>query len=1026
MSVTPSEPATETRDYSKTLFLPQTEFPMRAGLPKKEPEWLAKWKEMDLYRSLRKASAGREKFILHDGPPYANGNIHIGTALNKILKDFVVRSHQMAGYDANYVPGWDCHGLPIEWKIEEQYRAKGKNKDEVPIVQFRAECRDYARHWVGVQREEFERLGVVGDFPVDWDENFSAGVPQSGPYLTMSYAAEAEIAREIMIFASTGQLYRGSKPVMWSVVERTALAEAEVEYYDYQSDTITVAFPLTKIAGTGATAAGVTPAEGGMMAHEMPMDVTHAEAHAAAGDLEGASVVIWTTTPWTIPGNRAVSYGPTIAYGLYTVTEAAEDNWLKAGARIILADTLADEVLKSTRVTGWERVRDVTGAELSGYRASHPYAALEGTNGFYTFPVPLLPGDHVTDDAGTGFVHTAPGHGVEDFEAWMNARRDLEAAGINPAIPYTVGPDGLYTKDAPGFEGLAVITDKGEKGKANQANIDALVATGAIIARGRVKHTYPHSWRSKKPVIFRNTPQWFIAMDREIPATPFAPAGGTLRERAVAAIDETQFVPPAGRNRLRGMIENRPDWVVSRQRAWGVPITVFVHAETGEVLKDDAVNAAIAAAFEAEGADAWFADGAKERFLAGRADADQWHMVTDILDVWFDSGSTHAFCLAKRADLQWPADVYLEGSDQHRGWFHSSLLESCGTRGRAPYKTVITHGFTMAEDGRKMSKSLGNTIAPQDIIKEFGADILRLWVASQDYSDDQRIGKEIMKGVADAYRKLRNSIRWMLGTLAHADDAPVDLAAAPELERLMLHRLAVLDADIKDAYRRFDYSHVAHTLMTFANVELSAFYFDIRKDALYCDAPSSPRRRAALAVVDKLFDAIVTWMAPILPFTMEESWTSRGHEGSVHMETYFTADPAWRDDALAARWEKVRRVRRVVTGALEVERREKRIGSSLEAHPVVTIADDELRAAVEAVDFADVVIASAVTIKGGTADESAFTLPEVPGVSVTVGLAEGRRCARSWKVLPDVGADPRYPDLSPRDAAAMAEIEAAA
>ncbi|UOM33367.1 isoleucine--tRNA ligase [Acuticoccus sp. I52.16.1] len=1022
-----SDSAAVTRDYSKTLFLPQTDFPMRAGLPKKEPEWLAKWKEMDLYKRLREVSAGREKFILHDGPPYANGNIHIGTALNKILKDFVVRSHQMLGYDANYVPGWDCHGLPIEWKVEEQYRAKGKNKDDVPIVDFRSECRDYARHWVGVQREEFERLGVVGDFPVDWDDNFSAGVPLSGPYLTMSYAAEAQIARELMTFASSGQLYRGSKPVMWSVVERTALAEAEVEYHDYQSDTITVAFPLTRIetADVNEPSSPVCFApevEGGMISHEMPMDVTHAEAHSAGG-LEGASVVIWTTTPWTIPGNRAVAYGPGIAYGLYTVTEAPEENWLKAGARLVLADTLADEVLTSTRVTAWERVRDVTGAELSGYRAAHPLAGHE--SGGYRFPVPMLPGDHVTDDAGTGFVHTAPGHGVEDFEVWTAHKRDLDAAGIPSGIPYTVGADGLYTKDAPGFEGLAVITDKGDKGKANQAVIDALVAAGALIARGRLKHQYPHSWRSKKPVIFRNTPQWFIAMDQEIPATEHAPAGGTLRERAVSAIDATRFVPPAGRNRLRGMIENRPDWVVSRQRAWGVPITVFVHAETGEILRDDAVDAAIAEAFEAEGADAWFAEGAKERFLAGHR-ADEWEMVTDILDVWFDSGSTHAFCLAKRPDLKWPADVYLEGSDQHRGWFHSSLLESCGTRGRAPYETVVTHGFTMAEDGRKMSKSLGNTIAPQDIIKQYGADILRLWVASQDYADDQRIGAEIMKGVADAYRKLRNSIRWMLGTLAHDDGAPVDLTTAPELERLMLHRLAVLDGEVKDAYRNFDYGHVAHTLMTFANVELSAFYFDIRKDALYCDAPSSARRRAALAVVAKLFDALVTWLAPILPFTMEESWMARGHNGSVHLEGYFQADPEWRNDALAARWEKVRQVRRVVTGALEVERREKRIGSSLEAHPVVTIADDTLRAAVEAVHFADVVIASAVTIRGGAPEADAFTLPEVPGVSVKVGLAEGRRCARSWKVLPEVGSDPRYPDLSPRDAEAMAEIDAAA
>ena len=1004
-----SQPAAseDARDYSSTLFLPKTDFPMRAGLPKKEPGILAGW--ADLYERQRKNAAGREKFVLHDGPPYANGHIHIGTALNKILKDFVARSHQMLGYDSNYVPGWDCHGLPIEWKVEEAFRAQGRDKDEIPVNEFRRECREFAQKWLAVQSEEFQRLGVIGDF--------------ADPYLTMSYPAEAHIANELMKFAMTGQLYRGSKPVMWSVVERTALAEAEVEYQDYQSDTITVAFP---VVGVNETAIREGAVHLDAMAHDGPTDFRASGETLMTGldrearELEGASVLIWTTTPWTIPGNRAVSYSSRISYGLYKVTdvEPLPDGklpWAVVGTRYLIADRLAADVLGSARATA-ERVADVAPAVLGALQLAHPFAG----HG-YDFTVPMLDGDHVTDDAGTGFVHTAPGHGVDDFEIWMDRKREIEAAGIDSAIPYTVDADGRYTKDAPGFEGLAVITDKGKKGMANQAVIDKLMEVSRLVARGRLKHQYPHSWRSKKPVIFRNTPQWFIAMDAEIPDG----RAGTLRERALEAIEATEFVPASGRNRLRGMIENRPDWVVSRQRAWGVPITVFVHKETGRVLRDEAVNKRIFDAFVAEGADAWFEDGAAARFLAPEYDPAAYEQVTDILDVWFDSGSTHAFCLEQRPDLKWPADVYLEGSDQHRGWFHSSLLESCGTRGRAPYDAVVTHGFTMAEDGRKMSKSLGNTIAPQDIINQYGADILRLWVASQDYTDDQRIGAEILKGVADSYRKLRNSLRWMLGTLAHDDGHTVDPATAPELERLMLHRLAELSEEVRQAYRRYDYGHVAHTLMNFANVELSAFYFDIRKDALYCDAPSSARRQAALGTVRHLFTALVRWMAPILPFTMEEAWASAGHQGSVHLELFPEIDPAWMDPALAERWAKVRRVRRVVTGALEVERTEKRIGSSLEAHPTVWIEDAALLAAVQSVDFADVAITSAVSLEAGAAPDGAFALPDVGGVGVTVARAEGKRCARSWKVSPDVGADPRYPDLSPRDAAAMAEIDGA-
>jgi isoleucyl-tRNA synthetase len=958
------------RDYSDTLFLPTTEFPMRAGLPQKEPEILRRWEDMDLYRRLREAAKGRPLYVLHDGPPYANGNIHIGTGLNKILKDIVVRSRQMAGFDANYVPGWDCHGLPIEWKIEEQYRAKGKDKDAVPVVEFRRECRDFAAHWMGVQAAEFKRLGVTGDF--------------ERPYTTMSFDAEATIAAELMKFALSDQLYRGSKPVMWSVVEGTALAEAEVEYQDYTSDTIWVKFPVTSGPRT----------------------------------LRGAAVVIWTTTPWTIPGNRAIAYSPRIAYALYEVTAAPQGNWAKPGDRYVLAEALADSVMREARVEAYERVTAVPADAFETLVCAHPLA--HAGLGGYAFDVPLLAGEHVTEEAGTGFVHTAPSHGREDFELWMEHRRELEESGVETKIPYTVDAEGRYTAEAPGFEGRQVITTAGEKGDANAAVIAALSGAGMLIARGRLKHQYPHSWRSKKPVIFRNTPQWFIHMDRDLAA-----AGDTLRARALQAIADTAFYPPAGQNRLRGMIENRPDWVVSRQRAWGVPIAVFVDKD-GAVLKDEAVNARIVAAFRSEGADAWFAAGAKARFLGDAYDPADWDKVDDILDVWFDSGSTHAFVLEQRPDLKWPADLYLEGSDQHRGWFHSSLLESCGTRGRAPYDGVLTHGFVMAEDGRKMSKSLGNVVTPQQVIVQSGADILRLWVASSDYAEDLRIGPEILKTNVDSYRKLRNTIRWMLGSLAHhRAETRMPATEMPELERLMLSELARLDGVVREAYAAFDFKRVYSALFNFLTVDLSAFYFDIRKDALYCEPASSRLRHAALGVIDRLFHALVAWLAPMLPFTTEEAWMSRyGEARSVHVELFPEIPASWRDPALEAKWERIRAARRVVTGALEIERREKRIGSSLEAAPRIFVADPALFALLESIDMAEVSITSQAFLQEGEGPAEAFRLPDAPGIAVLPQPATGRKCARSWKILPEVGSDPDYPDLTLRDAAAMREYEA--
>jgi isoleucyl-tRNA synthetase len=978
------------RDYSQTLFLPKTDFPMRAGLPQKEPEILARWEKLGLYQRLRNDARGRPKFILHDGPPYANGNIHIGHALNKILKDVVTRSQQMMGFDSNYVPGWDCHGLPIEWKIEEEYRAKGKNKDAVPINEFRRECRAFAQHWVDVQRVEFKRLGVEGDW--------------AHPYSTMDYAAEAAIARELMKFAANGTLYRGSKPVMWSVVEKTALAEAEVEYEDYTSDTVWVKFPVAK----------------------------------GPQSLAGAAIVIWTTTPWTLPGNRAISYSGKISYGLYEVLDTPMDNWAKVGERLVLADALAIDVFRQARVTAYTRLHDVSAADLHETIAAHP---MKGLAGGYEFPVPLLEGEHVTADTGTGFVHTAPSHGREDFDIWTANARALEARGIPTAIPYTVDGDGYFTDQAPGFKGKRVITDKGEKGDANQAVMKALTDNGMLIARGRLKHQYPHSWRSKKPVIFRNTPQWFIAMDKDIVQDGVARPGDTLRARALAAIRATRWVPAAGQNRITGMIESKPDWVLSRQRAWGVPITVFVREKgdgSVEILRDEQVNHRIVEAFAQEGADAWYREGARERFLGARA-SEGWQKVDDILDVWFDSGSTHAFVLEDAQNFPTLAGIrrkidggddtvmYLEGSDQHRGWFHSSLLESTGTRGRAPYDIVFTHGFTLDEHGRRMSKSLGNGVEPQDVIKQSGADILRLWVCATDYWDDQRIGPEILKNTVETYRKLRNTLRWMLGSLAHFREADrVDFAAMPELERLMLDRLVEVDALVRQAYGNFDYKRIFAVLNQFMTVDLSAFYFDIRKDALYCEPISSTTRKACLTVLDHLFRATVTWLAPMLPFTAEEAWLSRYGDAaaSVHLEQFPEVPAGWRDAALAEKWRQVRQVRRVVTGALELARADKKIGSSLEAAPVIHIADPALRAALAGVDMAEVAITSGVEVEAGEGPAEAFRLPDVAGVAVEFRPAQGRKCARSWKILPSVGSDPDYPEVSPRDAKALREWDA--
>ena len=940
----------ETPDYKSTLNLPVTDFPMRAGLPKREPEWLERWAKLDVYHRLREQK-DRTPFILHDGPPYANGHLHIGHALNKILKDMVVRSQQMSGKDARYVPGWDCHGLPIEWKIEEQYRAKGKNKDDVPINELRAECRKFAEGWVDIQREEFKRLGVTGN----WED----------PYLTMNFSSEAVIAEEFMKFVMNGSLYRGSKPVMWSPVEKTALAEAEIEYHDHTSHTIWVKFPFTN----------------------------------AGGDLAGASAVIWTTTPWTIPSNKAVAYNPKIAYGLYRVDATEEESWTAAGDLFVLADALAEDALGKSRVTEFTRLRDVTADELAPLVCKHPFADMDD---FWSYEVPMIDGDHVTDDAGTGFVHTAPSHGADDYECFVKR-------GWTDRMTHNVDEESRFADFVPFFAGLQVFDRKGKEGKANQAVIAKLVESGALIARGRVKHSYPHSWRSKAPVIFRNTPQWFVAIDKDL-NDGMDMHGKTIRERALAEIDHVKWTPQTGRNRLYSMIENRPDWVLSRQRAWGVPLTCFIRdAGEGqiEILRDPAVNTRIADAFRNEGADAWFEEGARERFLGERAGED-WQMVTDILDVWFDSGSTHAFVIRDREDgsPDGVADLYLEGTDQHRGWFHSSLLQSVGTKGRAPYKGVLTHGFTLDARGMKMSKSVGNTIAPEKVVKQYGADILRLWVAQSDYTADLRIGDEILKGVADSYRRLRNTMRFMLGNLNGFDEAErIDPADMPELERWVLHRLAELDEVVRTGYDAYDFQGVFQKLFQFCTVDLSSFYFDVRKDVLYCDGDASLERRAAQSALDLIFHRLTTWLAPILVFTMEDVWLHRfgGEDSSVHLEDFPPTPAEWRDDALAEKWSRLREVRKVVTGAIEVQRQEKVIGASLEAAPSLHILDADLRELVRSVDFADVCIVSGLNLSGDPLPDTAFRLPEVEGVGVEFEKAEGEKCLRCWKILPDVG-----------------------
>jgi isoleucyl-tRNA synthetase len=928
------------RDYRGTVFLPKTSFPMKGDLPKREPGWLERWEAMGLWQELRQRSATSPKFVLHDGPPYANGPLHIGHALNKILKDVINRAAQMAGHDAGYVPGWDCHGLPIEWKVEEEYRARGKDKDSVPVLEFRAECRAYAAHWLDVQREEFKRLGVAGDW--------------AHPYATMDFASEATIANEIGKFLLNGSLYRGLRPVMWSPVEKTALAEAEVEYQDHKSAILFTNFPILS---------------------------------ASAPDLVGAEVVIWTTTPWTIPANRGLAYGEEIDYALLRVDAVEEGALLTPGRHLVVAEALIPSFAKEVGITAHTVLRVFKGAELAGAIAAHPLRGWEAGAPGYGFDVPLLPGDFVTTEAGTGVVHIAPAHGEDDF-----------ALGRAHGLPVTeaVADDGTYTMQAPGFTGIHVF-------KAHEPVWAALTEMNKLSGKGFITHSYPHSWRSKKPVIYRATPQWFIAMDD----------ANQIRAKALDALARTHFVPDQGRNRIGSMVAGRPDWCISRQRAWGVPIAIFVDKRTGEPLRDPAIMERVTCAFREEGADAWYQPGAAQRFLGNDRNPDDYEQVMDIVDVWFESGSTHAFTLTPERGLPFPADLYLEGSDQHRGWFHSSLLESIGTRGVAPFKAILTHGFVLDETGRKMSKSLGNVTAPQEVTKQYGADILRLWVMNSDTADDLRIGKGILTQQAELYRRLRNTLRWLLGNLDGFEDAEIlPHAELPELERWVLHRLSELDARIRKAAEDYDWNGVYPEIHAFCATDLSAFYFDVRKDSLYCDSKGSTRRRAARTVLAALHRCLTAWLAPVMPFTAEEAWLARfpGEGESVHLQLFPDIPADWRDEALAAKWARVRDIRRVVTGALEKARGAGTIGSSLQAAPTLHLPAGDL-GLLPAEAWAELCITSGLHLRTTAAPEGAFTVEGVPGIAVDFAAAPGEKCERCWRVLTEVGASAAHPTL---------------
>ncbi len=904
-------------DYKDTIFLPKTSFEMRANLPLKEPKILEEWAEEEIFNKLREKSKGRERFVLHDGPPYANGHIHMGTALNKILKDVIVRTQQMAGTDSIYVPGWDCHGLPIEWKIEEQYRKKGKNKDDIPIVNFRKECREFAEKWIEIQKKEFKRLGVEGDW--------------NNPYLTMSNQAEAQIVRELGKFLIDESLYKGARPVLWSVVEKTALADAEVEYEDHTSNTIYVKFLIKKSKNT---------------------------------ELNNSNIVIWTTTPWTIPGNRALAYHSDLDYSLIEIAEVQDSSLITKGEKLIIAKELLSKVNEEIGILKYNLIKELKGSDLKDCECEHPFYKLG-----YDFIVKPFHADFVNLEQGTGIVHIAPAHGDDDYHLGVKNNVD---------IVQTVLDDGRYNDSAKGFEGEHVF-------KVDDKIAEKLKQFGKLLYQGKLRHSYPHSWRSKAPLIYRNTPQWFISMEKN-----------KLRQIALKSIDETIFYPPQGQRRLRSMIETRPDWCISRQRVWGVPLPLFINKITGKPIRDINLINRIADIYEKEGSDTWFTED-PQRFLGKDYKIEEYEQVKDIVEVWFDSGSTHAFCLEQRKDLKWPASMYLEGSDQHRGWFHSSLLESCGTRGRAPYESVLTHGFVMDGKGRKMSKSLGNNISPDDILNKYGADILRLWVVASDYYDDLKLDNSILQAQSDSYRRIRNTFRFLLGNLnGFEENEKIDENQFPELEKYILHRLWEVDQIVKKCIKDFNFHLMFTTLLNFCSNDLSAFYFDIRKDIIYCDSKSSIKRKSSRTLLDIVFNLLVRWLAPSLSFTSEEAWKSRGNKSSIHLEDFLTAKDSYFNQQINEKWSKVKQVRKVITGALEKKRSEKIIGSSLEADINIYLDEDNLKK-IKDLNFAEIAITSTANINLLNETINAFTIEDIENVAVLVSKTNGKKCQRCWK-----------------------------
>ncbi len=890
------------------INLPKTAFSMKANLPAREPEILEYWQKINLYRELRNSSKGKEKFVLHDGPPYANGNIHMGTALNKILKDIIVKFHQMDGKDSIYVPGWDCHGLPIEWKIEEQYKKNKKNKNDVPIVEFRKECRLFAEKWIEVHKGQFKRLGVVGDW-----ENY---------YSTMSFDAEAQIVRELGKFLKEGSLYRGFKPVLWSTVEKTALADAEVEYQDHKSDTIYTSFPIKK---------------------------------SNLKDLVGSDIIIWTTTPWTIPANRALAYNEALDY---VQLELNDDSDFKK-RKIVVAEALLQSVINDCKIKNYKKIKTFKGKDLKETICNHPFLDLG-----YDYDIPMLEARFVTTEQGTGIVHCAPSHGPDDFNLCLNN-------GIK-AIE-TVDGDGKYTKHVSLFEGIHIF-------KANPIVIEKLKEQKKLLSNGELMHSYPHSWRSKAPLVHRATPQWFISMESH-----------KLRDKALKAINDTTFYPSKGKERLKSMIETRPDWCVSRQRVWGVPLPIFINKETKEILADDEVNETIATIYEKEGSDCWFSDD-PQRFLGSKYKAEDYEKMSDIVEVWFDSGSTHSFVLEKREDLKWPASMYLEGSDQHRGWFHSSLLESCGTRGRAPFENILSHGFVVDGKGLKMSKSLGNVIAPEDILKKYGADILRIWVASSNYSEDLRIDYSILDQHAESYRKIRNTFRYLLGNIKdnfeEIDFKKVDLNELPELEQFMLHKLYSLDVNFKKYFKNYDFHNLYKELLNFCTVDLSAFYFDIRKDSLYCDSIDSKKRKSTILLLNIILNSLLKWFAPILSFTTEEIYRLIFKDSkSVHLEKFLNFPNNFENEKLYQKWLELIKIRNICNISIEEKRANKEIGSSLEADLNIHL-DKKLEKITKNIDFSELCITSKAEI----------SFKENSETSAQTTKANGTKCTLCWKI----------------------------